>query len=487
MIKHFFFGCLYLLLFFTATCCTSAPNSHGLDSHQNLPGKYPHTSLRKLNPDELRGLDSPSLKIMRNEIFARHGFIFRTGQMKRYFKSQAWYQRIPKNAKASSFLSETELYNVQLIKALESGKQTPVASISQNPKYPPGRYPQTSLEKLTDKELADLLRQELTMMLNEIYARHGYEFEEPRVKKYFEGQDWYRNIPFRLQDAERIYQKHLSDTERYNIQCITRFQNTLESLWRSAPSNSDRTSESPREYAKPPQQGQDDTPMGLRTLLRTYPEFLSNGLNNTLIWKDRSKMRFDDGKPKDFNTLLNSPDLEDQFKMVYPAGLDGYDVPPVKNFDPGRVRYEPFFKKMYGSTKKEVEKHLVQIRWMPNVVNKKVWMTSINGVDKKLRAISEELEKRKELHPFVNNPAGGYYWRKISGTNRLSAHSFGIAFDINTDVANYWKWDKPMRYKNRIPLELVEIFEKHGFIWGGKWYHYDTMHFEYRPELLPPK
>jgi hypothetical protein len=30
--------------------------------------------------------------------------------------------------------------------------------------------------------------------------------------------------------------------------------------------------------------------------------------------------------------------------------------------------------------------------------------------------------------------------------------------------------------------ERVEIFERHGFIWGGKWYHYDTMHFEYRPE-----
>mgnify|MGYP002637708491 CR=1 FL=1 len=25
-----------------------------------------------------------------------------------------------------------------------------------------------------------------------------------------------------------------------------------------------------------------------------------------------------------------------------------------------------------------------------------------------------------------------------------------------------------------------------GFIWGGRWFHYDTMHFEYRPELLHP-
>jgi hypothetical protein len=36
-----------------------------------------------------------------------------------------------------------------------------------------------------------------------------------------------------------------------------------------------------------------------------------------------------------------------------------------------------------------------------------------------------------------------------------------------------------------VPFEIVLIFERHGFIWGGKWYHYDTMHFEYRPELAP--
>jgi len=36
--------------------------------------------------------------------------------------------------------------------------------------------------------------------------------------------------------------------------------------------------------------------------------------------------------------------------------------------------------------------------------------------------------------------------------------------------------------------EIIDIFERRGFIWGGKWSHYDTMHFEYRPELLtaPP-
>ena len=38
--------------------------------------------------------------------------------------------------------------------------------------------------------------------------------------------------------------------------------------------------------------------------------------------------------------------------------------------------------------------------------------------------------------------------------------------------------------QEQMPREIVDIFERHGFIWGGKWYHYDTMHFEYRPELL---
>jgi len=35
-----------------------------------------------------------------------------------------------------------------------------------------------------------------------------------------------------------------------------------------------------------------------------------------------------------------------------------------------------------------------------------------------------------------------------------------------------------------MPQAIVDIFERYGFIWDGKWYHYDTMRFEYRPELL---
>jgi hypothetical protein len=71
----------------------------------------------------------------------------------------------------------------------------------------------------------------------------------------------------------------------------------------------------------------------------------------------------------------------------------------------------------------------------------------------------------------------------------VSAHGHGIAIDVALKRAPYWRDAKPeptggIAFKNEIPIEIVRIFERHGFVWGGRWYHYDTMHFEYRPELV---
>ena len=170
----------------------------------------------------------------------------------------------------------------------------------------------------------------------------------------------------------------------------------------------------------------------------------------------------------------------------YPVGPDSYQEPAV-NFDPGRIRNEAFFLKMYGGSAAEVRKNLRTITWLPNLAPQKLAVTTVNGVDKKLEAVSADLEKLpKKFHAFMTPSAGTFNWRKIAGTDRLSNHSFGSAIDLNINKSNYWKWDKTPKYRNQIPREIVEIFEKHGFIWGGKWYHYDTMHFEYRPELLLP-
>jgi hypothetical protein len=227
----------------------------------------------------------------------------------------------------------------------------------------------------------------------------------------------------------------------------------------------------------------------LKKLAKAYPNFIKEISNNKLIWIDNYQMPYDDNiQNKSFAEKLSNASLKDQMSIQYTKISKNPTYIPLVNDDPGRIRYEPFFKKMYGSNKNEIKNNLTKIIWLPKNSNKTLWVNKINGIDKKLQAISNELDLLpKELISFVNNPSGTISWRKIKNTNRLSTHNFGIAIDVNIENSNYWQWDKSnkkMKYRNKIPIEIVEIFEKYGFIWGGRWYHYDTMHFEYRPELL---
>jgi hypothetical protein len=219
-------------------------------------------------------------------------------------------------------------------------------------------------------------------------------------------------------------------------------------------------------------------------LKRAYPDQIADLKENHIIFKDGSSLIYDDGKDKTMRELLKHPDIKDIFAQPYKESR----TPPEKDMDPGRFRNTRFFRKIYGKTKNETEKHIRTITWMPGVSDVKIEITTVNGVDKKLLAVSEDLLKLPRYYQYVDNPAGGYVWRQIAGTDRQSAHAFGIAVDINLDYSNYWRWDMEENpeylYTNRIPEEVVRCFENHGFIWGGRWYHYDTMHFEYRPELF---
>jgi hypothetical protein len=128
--------------------------------------------------------------------------------------------------------------------------------------------------------------------------------------------------------------------------------------------------------------------------------------------------------------------------------------------------------------------------WLPRKWGKAVRVTRVNGVAAQLAKVSAELDRLPaSFDQYLFPPAGTFNCRAIAGTGRLSAHGSATAIDIATRHAHYWRWEKPDAsgrhvWRNEIPIEVVEIFEKHGFIWGGKWYHYDTMHFEYRPELI---
>ena len=116
------------------------------------------------------------------------------------------------------------------------------------------------------------------------------------------------------------------------------------------------------------------------------------------------------------------------------------------------------------------------------------------------RDIYEIAKTDSEVQTFLDklDSADSYAWRVISDSGNRSFHSMGLAIDVlpkGWGQKNlYWAWRRDIDPKNWMMLDLdrrwmppakvIEIFERHGFIWGGKWIIWDNMHFEYRPEVI---
>ncbi|MDD2828092.1 MAG: M15 family metallopeptidase [Sulfuricurvum sp.] len=221
-----------------------------------------------------------------------------------------------------------------------------------------------------------------------------------------------------------------------------------------------------------------------------YPDLVQSADENTLILKDGTKFPYHTNDSKSsWDEKINHADLATQLEQHYDAG--GHDTPPSYLFDPGRLRYQPFFQALYGKDQKAIEKNLVQIKWPTLKGSINLPVTKVAGADKALYAIGQEIARLPKKDRIWAEGATTYCYRVIKDTDRLSMHSYGIAIDLAPNTTQYWKDEAPSEtaligYKNTMPLSIVQIFEKHGFIWGGRWYHYDTMHFEYRPELLAP-
>jgi hypothetical protein len=225
-------------------------------------------------------------------------------------------------------------------------------------------------------------------------------------------------------------------------------------------------------------------PAALDALIRAYPQQLSGYDDTYLIWRDGTRMPLSDGQPnKSFEEMLRHGSILDQLRLPYPTGGGAVGLYPQN--DAGRVRNRAFFDKMYGDCwKGEVTPQLAPVVWLPQSWGHTVRVTAVNGVAQRLAEISEELEaQRAAVKRYVYPSSGAYNCRTVADTGGPSMHSWGAAIDINAAYAHYWLWHHGGP-PNAIPAEIIDIFERHGFIWGGKWSHYDTMHFEYRPELV---
>lgn len=171
-----------------------------------IMGKYPHVSRRYLTYSDFVHLSPEEVAIMRNEVFARYGYQFKKDFYLKYFSNQKWYKIDHKFNLKNAKLTTIEKYNTALLMQYQN-----------NNFVPPGRFPQTALRKLTERDLEGLSKLDLGIMRNEIFARYGKIFKTNFYKNYFSSQSWYKEIPFR----KGLEFRYLSEIEARNV-CIIR-------------------------------------------------------------------------------------------------------------------------------------------------------------------------------------------------------------------------------------------------------------------------
>ena len=206
---------------------------------------------------------------------------------------------------------------------------------------------------------------------------------------------------------------------------------------------------------------------------------------------EAERHKIDVYSPHSFHAVPASPPSPDSFSpehiemLRYRGSREARSV-PVR-------RHNAFHGALYGGLeRRQVEAQLERIVFLGFRV------TVNRNIVEALRRIDAEISNWEGGEAFIASirRIDGYNWREIAGTQRMSFHSWGLALDIVPRSlggrAIFWLWERnqnenwmliPLENRWSPPDQVIEAFEREGFIWGGKWAFFDNMHFEYRPEL----
>ncbi|MDR0410896.1 MAG: M15 family metallopeptidase [Treponema sp.] len=164
---------------------------------------------------------------------------------------------------------------------------------------------------------------------------------------------------------------------------------------------------------------------------------------------------------------------------------------------PSRRSYRFFDALLRAEDRDEAYKRVKSIRlfgW--NVLVHYSIMEELALVEERINASAENDPEVRQWLASISS-LSGWNWRDIADTGSRSFHAYGTAVDIvmkpQPGKETYWLWSDQkgedwwnVNYNNRLhpPNAVVKAFEAYGFVWGGKWLFFDTMHFEYRPEIF---
>lgn len=153
---------------------------------------------------------------------------------------------------------------------------------------------------------------------------------------------------------------------------------------------------------------------------------------------------------------------------------------------------------LWGRTENEIRSHGESVRFLDRRMFLNVRaIEALAEVERELVAVSV---RDADVASWIENVDITYSFitRGIAGGSTKSQHSWGMAIDlVPTSYEGrqvYWRWSRvydrtgwhhtPVEKRWTPPVAVIEIFERHGFVWGGKWVHFDNIHFEYRPEII---
>ena len=154
-----------------------------------------------------------------------------------------------------------------------------------------------------------------------------------------------------------------------------------------------------------------------------------------------------------------------------------------------------FFDALYRAhTREEAYSRVKTMRFLGNQVTvHHAIMEDLTLVEYRIRAAARTDQSVRTWIANIDR-VYGWNWRNIGETQSRSFHSYGAAVDIMPRAlggrAVYWRWAGPnwfnIPYERRYhpPNAVIEAFEAYGFVWGGKWSFFDTIHFEFRPEVI---
>ncbi len=158
-----------------------------------------------LTEDLLKNLTMNDLRMMRNEFWARRGRKFVTPGFKQMFEWRDWYKPLTDQSKVKLNAIETE--NVKLIEREEAKLRDKITT-----------------ELITYEMVSGLFVEDLRVLRNEIYARHGRVFKDPNLQKYFAAQAWYQPNPdFKDENLTETESKNLAVIKEVEDNAISKF------------------------------------------------------------------------------------------------------------------------------------------------------------------------------------------------------------------------------------------------------------------------